>query len=297
MNEYAPQAITDMFDRINASMPSAIMAGIIGDSAHTYGYHRCRDVVSSDDYSVQTPPDNKGDSEAACALDISWNNASDQYTASKRLMSAKNDPRMAPIREFYGSTDGVNVCGYDFYYGYECTSDDSHLWHIHLSILRQYSGDTSALAKVADVITGGNAEPEEPDMKYASTDTHNTHNLTKGTWVTLYNDDDNSQTFVTGPAHFMAECDLSIIGLKPGGAALHVRFFQEDTKSGAASKRVTSYPQVEILGTTGGAASRVIQYGSLGKPASGWTRRLKVEAYPDDDGVSYDYCAARTFYY
>src|SRR6185312_4747101 len=165
MTEYAPQAIKDMFDRIKAGIPSAIMAGIVGDSAHTYGYHRCRDVVSSDDYSVQTPPDNKGDDEAACALDLSWSKESDQYTVSQRLLNAKNDARMAPIREFYGSTDGRNVCGYDYYYGYNCTSDESHLWHIHLSILREFSNSTEALAKVADVITGGNVEPEEPEMK------------------------------------------------------------------------------------------------------------------------------------
>ncbi len=298
MAEYAPQAITDMFNAIKAGIPSALMAGIIGDSAHTYGYHRCRNVVSSSDYSVQKPPDKKGDAQAACALDISWSKASDQYTVSKRLMAAKNDSRMAPIREFYGSENGTSVCGWDYYGGYPVTSDDSHLWHIHLSILREYATNTAALQKVAEVITGGAASPipEDDNVKYVSTDTHNTHKLTKGKWVTLYNKDDNSQTFVTGPASFWAQCDLSITGLKPG-AALHVRFFQEDTKSGSTTKRVTSYPQQEILGTTGGAAGRVIQFGNMGAPAKGWTRRLKAEAYPDDDGISYNYSAGRTHYY
>jgi hypothetical protein len=301
MTEYAPQAIMDMFDTIKAAIPSAIMAGVIGDSAHTYGYHRGRNYCSDGgDYSCQTPPDQKGDGEAACALDLSWSKASDQYTVSRRLLDAKHDSRMAAARSFFGSLDGYSVCGWDFYYGNACTSDDSHLWHIHLSILRQHANDHDALQAIASVITAGAAPAPEPkpedDMEYTSTDTSTVRALPQGEWVTLYNDDDNSQTFVTGPAHFWAQCDLSITGLQPG-RALHVRFFQEDSKSGSASKRVTSYPQVEIVGTTGDTAGRVMQLGSLGKPADGWTRRLKAEAYPDDAGVSYKFCAARTFYY
>jgi hypothetical protein len=83
--------------------------------------------VSSSDYSVQLAPDRKGDGQAACALDISWSKASDQYTVSKRLLNAKNDARMKKaVREFYGSTDG-EVIGWDYQGGYAVTSDDSHL--------------------------------------------------------------------------------------------------------------------------------------------------------------------------
>lgn len=155
MTEYAPAAITGLFNTIKASIPSAILAGIIGDSAHTYGYHRGRNYVSGSDYSAQLAPDKKGDGEAASALDISWGNANDQYTVSQRLLNAKNDSRMDPCREFYGSTDGRNVTGWDYYGNYSVTSDDSHLWHIHLSILREYCNNQSALQGIAAVITGG----------------------------------------------------------------------------------------------------------------------------------------------
>jgi hypothetical protein len=85
--------------------------------------------VSSSDYSVADyPQDRKGDGQAACALDISWSDASDQYTVSKRLLNAKNDARMKKaVREFYGSTNGEVVCGWDYQGGYAVTSDDSHL--------------------------------------------------------------------------------------------------------------------------------------------------------------------------
>lgn len=154
MTEYAPQAIKDLFNRVHDAIPAALMGGIQGDEAHTYGYHRGRNYVSGSDYSVQLAPDQKGHGEACCGLDISWSTAQPQYDVSKRLLNAKNDPRMIPIREFYGSTDGRTVCGWDYPGGYAVTSDSSHLWHIHLSILRQYADDTSALAQVADVITG-----------------------------------------------------------------------------------------------------------------------------------------------
>jgi hypothetical protein len=77
---------------------------------------------------VQLSQDKKGDGEAACALDISWSKASDQYTVSQRLLNAKNDTRMKKaVREFYGSTDGVEVIGWDYQGQYAVTSDDSHL--------------------------------------------------------------------------------------------------------------------------------------------------------------------------
>ena len=154
MTEYAPAAIQHMFDSLNAVIPQAIMAGIVGDSAHTYGYHRGRNYVGSNDYSVQTPPDKKGNGEAASALDISWETAQWQYTVSQRLMNAKNDSRMNPIREFFGSIDGRNVCGWDYYGNYSVTSDDSHLWHIHISVLREYADNDAALQGVAAVMTG-----------------------------------------------------------------------------------------------------------------------------------------------
>lgn len=168
MTEYAPAAITGLFNQIKAGIPQALMGGIIGDSAHTYGYHRGRNYISGNDYSCQLAEDKQGDGEAACALDISWTNAQSQYTVSQRLLNAKHDSRMHACREFYGSTDGVHVIGWDYAGGYAVSSDDSHLWHVHLSILRKYCNDANALSGIAQVITGGSApgptpSPEEDD--------------------------------------------------------------------------------------------------------------------------------------
>jgi hypothetical protein len=164
VTEYAPPAITGLFDKIKAGVPSAIMAGVIGDSAHDYGYHRGRNYVSANDYSAQLAEDRAGDGEAACGLDLSWSDTASQYTVSQRLLNAKHDSRMYACREFYGSTDGRVVCGWDYAGGYAVTSDDSHLWHVHLSILRQYATDPAALDGIAQVITGGASTPT-PDSE------------------------------------------------------------------------------------------------------------------------------------
>jgi hypothetical protein len=155
-HEYAPDALLWLADEIVDAIPSAEFSGIAGDPSHTYGYHRCRNVLPSSDYSVQTGPDRAGDGNAASALDISYN-ATWMRTITKRLLdSAKdqNDLRLNCCREFFGTLDGDTVTGWDTYYGEPSTSDDSHLWHVHISVLRKYANDRDALAGVLSVIKG-----------------------------------------------------------------------------------------------------------------------------------------------
>jgi hypothetical protein len=204
---------------------------------------------------------------------------------------------MAPIREFYGSTDGYNVCGWDYYGGYAVTSDDSHLWHIHLSILRQYSNDTTALAKVADVITGGAAPPpEEDDMKLTSYYCGGTQALTKGTWRTLSIDDDGAQSIIWGPADFHALAQFQLDGL-PAGKAIKIRLYEIDVDDNGADVRGHAYTVGEIIGTSGGTMGQHVQYGHTGSPAKGYdSRRLRLEALSDEaDGVKLSKLSTRVF--
>jgi hypothetical protein len=160
-DEFAPQEIQALFNTINKAIPAAVFCGILGVSpGHCYGYHRSRNwdrafSCSRPDYSIQLAEDNRGNGNAASALDICWTDPSPhQYDVTRRLLAAKNDPRMAPVREFFGSVDGVHVVGWDFHGNYPVTSDSSHLWHVHLSILRSHSQDYAGLQGVAEVITG-----------------------------------------------------------------------------------------------------------------------------------------------
>ncbi|HZE38103.1 MAG TPA: hypothetical protein VE172_04755 [Stackebrandtia sp.] len=156
MAEYAPEGLKWLANEIIKVIPSAELSGIVGDSNHTYGYHRARAVLPSSDYSVKTAPDKKGPSWAASALDMKYS-ASWMKKITKRLLdSAKDqhDPRLNYMREFFGTLDGKKVTGWDTYYGKPVTSDDSHLWHVHMSILREYCDDKKHLANILSVIKG-----------------------------------------------------------------------------------------------------------------------------------------------
>lgn len=167
MPEYAPSAIRWLADEIIDVVPSAEMSGIVGDPSHTYGYHRARNALPSSDYSVQTSPDKQGDGWAASALDIKMNSTHMKLVTKRLLASAKdaNDPRLNALREFFGTTDGSSVAGWDCYYGREAHSDDSsHTWHIHMSILRKYANDRAALAGVRSVFIGEDDDMELSDQ-------------------------------------------------------------------------------------------------------------------------------------
>lgn len=156
MAEYAPAALKWLADEIIKAIPSAEFSGIVGDADHVYGYHRCRNKLPSSDYSVQTKPDREGDGDAASALDMKFNAEWMKKITRRLLDSAKdqNDPRLNYMREFFGTLDGQKVTGWDTYYGKPVSSDDSHLWHIHMSILRKYCTSKEKMANILSVIKG-----------------------------------------------------------------------------------------------------------------------------------------------
>jgi hypothetical protein len=164
MTEYAPAAIQNVYNRI--TIGSKQMSGIIGDSAHTYGYHRCRDVLPSNDYSRQLALDKQGDGQAASALDVSFNSGDMKLVTQRLLDAAKaGDSRLSGLREFGGTTNGSVTKSYDLSNGHEGNGewDSSHLWHVHLSFYRAYANDTNRLATIADVINaGGGSAPPVP---------------------------------------------------------------------------------------------------------------------------------------
>lgn len=169
MAEYAPPAIHHLFDAIDAALGGAAkLSGILGDAAHTYGYHRARNVLPSSDYSVKLALDRHGDGWAASALDIGLDPAHMKLVTS-RLLDHRHDRRLAALREFYGTVDGKQVTGWDFPSNTHASSDDSHLWHVHLSIFRAYATNWTALAPVVDVIAG---KPEP--RRSTSSGTHKT---------------------------------------------------------------------------------------------------------------------------
>ncbi|MGV1010114.1 MAG: hypothetical protein ACOYBY_16155 [Dermatophilaceae bacterium] len=108
------------------------------------GYHNTRAHNVADNYSVRDEEDKGGPADKAAAYDWTFPEAQrskpdyrriNKY--SQRLITSgkdPNDPRLNGWREFYGQADSdSDVEGWDFRYDRPVTSDDSHLWHIHLS--------------------------------------------------------------------------------------------------------------------------------------------------------------------
>lgn len=166
-SEYAPKELIRLGREICQSVPGAVFSGVLGDSSHTYGYHRGRswDIMRGDygvnDYSVVTPIDKKGPDNAASALDVSM--PPDQMKiCSGRMMRAMrgNDGRVDAFREFFGTINGNTVTGWDRNRPADISddaytsSDKSHLWHMHFSIYREYSENWNILQFLPDVLDG-----------------------------------------------------------------------------------------------------------------------------------------------
>lgn len=179
---YAPDAIRAAFDLV-AKLDPALnveLSGILGDQSHfaTGGYHVPRRYVPSTDYSVQLPADRQGDPYAASALDLKPT-AAGMITITSRLIAAveAHDPRLYACREFFGTVNGRSVTGRDVPSGRVVSSDSSHLWHVHISGLREYANDARAWAAIAEVVAGKPIKYGPKDARY--TDTMTRDELTK----------------------------------------------------------------------------------------------------------------------
>lgn len=136
---YATQTMLNAANRFEQLIASAVCSGIIGDSAHNYGYHRAASEIPSSDYSRQLPGDkNNIDVNAADAVDMSMGR-SDMMTVTGRFYHSwkdANDLRLNYFREIIGTLDGMNVIYMDTQSGQQGSSDNSHLWHLHSGGLR-----------------------------------------------------------------------------------------------------------------------------------------------------------------
>lgn len=158
MSARAPLAIFNLWNAIHRDEPRSTLGGIVGDTAHSFGYHLARHDLPGSDYSVQLPRDRQGASDAASALDVSLP-PDLMITCTRRLLAAAkaHDVRLRALREFCGTLDGQNTYPWDLSSNRSegvNTWDDSHLWHIHLSFYREFADDAAALAPIADVFAG-----------------------------------------------------------------------------------------------------------------------------------------------
>jgi hypothetical protein len=192
------------------------------------GYHNTRAGNASDNYSVRHAEDQGGPSDKAAAYDWTFPDAQSRaadvsglaasdyagpvnpadFTAaaadystiakySKRLLASgqdDGDPRLDGWKEFFGQTDNdQEVEGWDFRADRSTTSDDSHLWHIHLSedrnkvesydnkraLLSVLRGETVAQWKGAQGSVSGD---DRADLLVHGVDGVISHRVNQGTW-------------------------------------------------------------------------------------------------------------------
>ena len=190
MSTKAPSALYGMYKLLDPYLSSLKIGGVVGDTRHVAGggYHISREDLRSHgqgrDYSIQAPADLRGPADCAAAIDLTLSREQ-MVLVSKRLKAAMTtptpglsggyDPRIEPLREFIGTVDNRNVCGYNRYRTGRGTgwyasgySEVSHLWHVHLSLFRAYCNDVNAVRGVAEVVAGlkpgvlGWHDPDQP---------------------------------------------------------------------------------------------------------------------------------------
>lgn len=167
--EYIPESLLELGGRLCAfyKVPAGNV-GMRGDLDHTGGYHRSRQFLLRSPYardrrySVSDAPGNLGgNGNAVSAIDISLPHV--QLVATcQRLEAAVRAGRLEKVAEWYGSTgDDQRVDGYDNIRNAAATSDSSHLWHLHIGIIRKHAADDHS--DIYAVLTG--EEDTEMDAK------------------------------------------------------------------------------------------------------------------------------------
>lgn len=112
-----------------------------------------------DNYSIREAINRRPPTNVGRAFDLTLSDA-DMVTGTRRLADAvkRDDPRLAGLREFFGTLDGRTVYGRarrgpdeDWY---EASADDSHLWHLHGSVFTPFAATWAALSGIASILIG-----------------------------------------------------------------------------------------------------------------------------------------------
>lgn len=161
-------ALWRLWTDFDAAIASALLGGIYAAKS---GYHNYPDALSSGDYSLaHVAADRRGSRSKASAIDLTLSDA-DMKLVTGRLDKAARarDRRLylrggPTLREFIGTLNGTTVYCWVFTggaplgvgadSGVDWGRDSSHLWHVHLSIIRQYCEDWTALDGVLSVMRG-----------------------------------------------------------------------------------------------------------------------------------------------
>ncbi len=152
------------FDQLEADVQ---LGGIFAAKG---GYHDIR-AGHAGDYSVaEVSTDREGPSDKASAIDLTMGAAGmRKYTGRLDAAAKARDERLfiggqAIIREFIGTKDSSRVYCYVLVGGWarglgsdaseDWGRDSSHLWHLHISVIRKFCASADAMDRLWSVLAG-----------------------------------------------------------------------------------------------------------------------------------------------
>lgn len=193
---YAPKSLLDLRTYLSKQSGYGLSQfGIVGNTAHTGGYHLGKDRIFSstgkgwNDYSVKLTRDKSGLTDAASAIDIKFGS---DYALLRRFSTwavdqcKKKAPGFSDIREIIYSPDGKVVwrwsgVDYQIHTG-PGNGDNSHLWHTHISYFRDSENRDKVNFYSAFFGVTPPPPPQEKEMAFKQV------NVPKGTWLYVSGD-------------------------------------------------------------------------------------------------------------
>jgi hypothetical protein len=197
-------AMWRFWEEFEAWEPGVELGGIYANKG---GYHNYRANLPSSDYSVEeVSNDRQGSSQYACGIDLSLSD-SDMQLYSKRLQKAyKNkDKRLfvdgePATREFIGTLDGETVYCYMLTggkpqgvgadSGEDWGRDKSHLWHIHISIIRKFGNTWQIFSGLLSILM----DEEYELWEYAVISDESAKKIADKVWAFMVEDPDSTKT-------------------------------------------------------------------------------------------------------
>jgi len=138
--------------------------GSKGDNNHLKGRHRSRRwalesaYCTDRTYGTRDARDRTGDGDWLRATDIGISGA-EHHAVSRRLDAAVRAGQLPELAEWFGSFDGSTVVGW--FEGHTSSSDDSHLFHIHIGWWTQYADDAGFFDRLYEILTGDDMSEED----------------------------------------------------------------------------------------------------------------------------------------
>jgi hypothetical protein len=292
-----PNRITDALWRFwlesQKIIPGVRLGGIYAD---TRGYHNTRDRLESwlpGNYSIQLDMDRRGPDDKASAIDLTMSDSEMRKRTGYLRRSALNpeDTRLRALREFIGTLDNSHVyCRIGSNAGLgerrgadDWTRDATHLWHIHISVLRAFCESWEALEPVLSVLAGETWQEwlarKDDDMPIRTSLGMTQPQLlawerfTVIRWDAEHTDPTDSHEDGTFPGFVAdsggwvdAQVQLRIRGLRPGDW-FQIQFQLHDWADGQASEDPWTEIVADLPATTGdqfaiGAVSKHVPAGA-----------------------------------